>query len=235
MKTIITTIIILVSITLIVACTSQSQDITEVVVLHDITDEHLSQPNVDEIFALFTLENKWNGCIFRFANLTKVSINQEIAVKLEARNEWLSNELDRDKEIKNFKNKILEIIANTEKNAVGEDNSSVYIPIARELNRLHESNANKKILLIYSDLMENTTEMSLYKKEKLNLLKTNPDSVSKYFETQMSLKNLNGITIYIIFQPSDIEEDQQFKIVSGFYKNLFKSKGAEVQITANIN
>jgi len=235
MKTIITTIIILVSITLIVACTSQSQGITEVVVLHDITDKHFSQPNVDEIFSLFNLEDKWNGCIFRFANLTKVSINQEVAVKLEARNEWLSNELDRDKEIKNFKNKFSEIITSNEKNTVGEENSSVYIPIARELNRLHESNANKKILLIYSDLMENTTEMSFYKKEKLNLLKTNPESVSKYFETQMSLKNLNGITIYMIFQPNDIKEDQQFKIVSEFYKNLLKRKGAEVQISANIN
>lgn len=235
MKTMITTIIILMSITLIVACTSPNQDITEVVVIHDITDEHLSQPNVDEIFSLYSFENKWNGGIFYFTNLTNVSYNQTAVVKLEARNEWLSNELDRDKEVREFKNKISEVITGNKKSPASEENSSVYIPIARELNRLRVSTANKKSLLIYSDLMENTTELSFYKKKKLDLLKTDPESVSKYFETQMPLKNLKGIIIHIVFQPNGVEEDRRFKIVSGFYKNLLESKGANVQITANIN
>jgi hypothetical protein len=83
--------------------------------------------------------------------------------------------------------------------------------------------------------MENTSEMSFYDRQKQELLKTNPDAISKYFEAQLPLQNLQGIKIYIVFQPNGIEEDERFKIVSGFYKKLFEAKGAVVEITANIN
>jgi len=235
MKTIITAIIIVTAITLIVAWTSQSPATTEISAFRDITDKHLAQPDANEIFSLYNLENKWNGAIFHFTDVTNVSYNQEKSAKLEARNEWLSNELDRNKEIAKFKNEVSGIIAYYKKVTIGKDNSSVYVPIARELNRLHESKADKKILLLYSDLMENTSEMSFYDKRNLKLLKTNPVAISKYFEAQIPLQCLQGINIYIIFQPNGIEEDGQFKIVSEFYKKMFEAKGAVVQIVANLN
>jgi hypothetical protein len=218
-----------------IACTSQNLVISEVVVLRDITDKQLAQPNVDEILSLFNLENKWNGGIFRFTDLTNVSYNQTVEIKLQARNEWLSNELDRDKEIKQFKNNISETISNSEKEAVGKDNSSVYFPIAKELNRLSQSTSTKKVLLVYSDLMENTAEMSFYDNQNYSLLKTNPGSIRKYFDSQFRLNNLSEIKIYLVYQPLNIGEDEIYKVVSGFYKNLFESKGAEVEITAGIN
>lgn len=235
MKTIITAIIILTAITLVVAYTSQSPVITEVVVLRDITDKHLAQPDTDEILSLYNMESKWNGGIFRFTDLSDVSYNSAIVAKLESRNEWLSNELDRDKEIKNFKNKVLEIITNNEKDSIGKKSSSIYLPIARELNRLSTGKTQKRVLLIYSDLMENTSEMSFYDNRKLSLLKTNPDSIGRYFDSQLSLQKLNGIKIFLVYKPSDEKADEEYKIVSGFYKNLFENKGAEVEITANIN
>jgi len=235
MKTIITAIIILTAVTLIAAWTIQSPVVTEVVVLRDITDKHLAQPDADKILSLYNLENKWNGAVFHFTDLTNVSYNQETVAKLEARNEWLSNELDRDKEIKNFKNNISEIITNYEKEDIGKDNSAVYEPIAHELNSLSQSSFQNKTMLIYSDLMENTNEMSFYDSRKLCLLKSNPELISKYFETIVPLQNLKGIKIYILFQPDGIAQDEQFRIVSGFYKKLFEAKGANVQISANIN
>ena len=235
MKTIITVITILTAITLIASCTSQSPVITEIVVLSDITDKHLAQPGADEILSLYNLENKWNGRLFYFTNLTNVSYNQVTVAKLEARNEWLSNELDRDKEIKNFKNKVSEIITNAEKDSIGKKNSSIYLPIAQKLNMMSNGKMQKRILLIYSDLMENTSEMSFYDKRKLSLLKTNTDSIGRYFEAQLSLQKLDGIKIFLIYKPINMEGDEEYKIVSGFYKNLFESKGATVEITANIN
>ncbi|RPH33015.1 MAG: hypothetical protein EHM93_06795 [Bacteroidales bacterium] len=235
MKRIITAIVVVTAIALLVACTSQSPEVTEIVVLRDITDNHLVQPNADEILTLFNPKSKWNGRVFHFTDLTNVSYNQAMEVKLEAQNEWLSNELDRDKEIKGFENRLTEILGKNERETIGKDNSSVYFPIAKELNRLVQSSSAKKILLIYSDLMENTREMSFYDRGKFSLLKTNPNDVKIYFDSQVELKNLSGITIYIIFQPKGIKEDEQFKGVSGFYKNLLESKGAEVEIAASIS
>jgi len=235
MKTIITAIIILTAVTLIAAWTIQSPVVTEVVVLRDITDKHLAQPDADKILSLYNLENKWNGAVFHFTDLTNVSYNQETVAKLEARNEWLSNELDRDKEIKSFKNNISEIITTYEKENIGKDNSAVYAPIAQELNRLSQTSFQNKTMLIYSDLMENTNEMSFYDSRKLCLLKANPDLISKYFDTIVPLQNLKGIKIYILFQPDGIAQDEQFRIVSELYKKLFEAKGATVQVSANLN
>ena len=83
--------------------------------------------------------------------------------------------------------------------------------------------------------MENTKEMSFYEKKKLDLLKTKPESVRKYFESQVPLGDLTGIKIYILFQANGIKENEQFKIVSGFYKSLLESKNAQVEIAVNVN
>jgi hypothetical protein len=234
MKRIIIALAVVAVIFLIADCTSQSPVITEVSVLRDITDRHLVQPDADGILSLFSLQSRWNGGVLHFSDLTDVSFNQAKEVRLEARNEWLSNEIDRDKEIKGFKSSIAEIITSNGKKSTGKDNSSVYFPIAKELNRLNQSSSTRKVLLIYSDLMENTDEMSFYDERKFNLLKADPDSVKGYFDSQVELKTLNGIRIYIIFQPNGIEEDNQFKAVSGFYKKLLEGKGAEVEISASI-
>jgi hypothetical protein len=83
--------------------------------------------------------------------------------------------------------------------------------------------------------MENTDKMSFYNKSVLNSIKKEPDKIKQYFESQIKLNKLNGIKIYIIYQPRNTEEDNAFSIVSGFYKQLFESKGADVEITANLN
>lgn len=233
MKRIIIVLAIVAVISLIMACASQSSQITEVVVLSDITDRHLTQPKAEEILTLFNPQSKWDGRVFLLGDLTDVSYNQVKEVRLEAQNEWLSNELDRGKEIKQFNNSVSEIISNDGMSAEGKGNSSVYFPIAKELNRLSQSSSTNKVLLIYSDLMENTREMSFYDERKFNLLKANPDPVKKYFDAQVELRSLAGIKVYIIFQPSGVKEDEQFRVVSGFYKKLLEDKGATVEITAS--
>jgi len=236
MKTYISIAIIAVIIVLIVSCSSQHNLETEVVLVRDITDRFLSQPKSNEITSLFGLDNdQWEGVKFRFVDITDVSYNQISEASIKPENQWLSNEFDRRKKIKNFYAEVSQILNSSEKQAVGKENSSVYFPIAKELNRLSQSNSTKKTLLVYSDLMENTAEMSFYDNANFNLLKTNPDSIKKYFDSQIELKNLNVINIYIIFQPNGIVEDEQFKVVSAFYKNMFESKGAKVEITASID
>jgi hypothetical protein len=235
MKTIIPVIIIII-LAIIFACNPGNLSETEVVVIRDITDIQLSQPKSEDITKLIDLDNsKWNGANFRYVDITDVSYNRTYQASIKSENQWMGNEFDRQKKVKGFSADISEILNEVEKVTIGKDNSSIYIPVARELNKLSQGSSQKKILLLYSDLMENTDELSLYDNNKLNLLKINPDSIQKYFEAQIPLQRLDGIKIYLIFQPSNTEEDRQYKIVSGFYKELFESKGATVEITANIN
>ena len=234
MKTFISILISIAIITLIVACNSEEESTTEVVILHDITDTHIAQPDTQEILSLFHIQNKWNGGVFYFTDLTDVSYNQTKQAKLEPRNEWISNEFDREKEIKKFKEEIAEIIKNETMGNTEKTNSAIYLPIARELNKLKNSKAQRRILVVYSDLMENTETLTFYKKDDFEQLKINPKQIKEAFEKQATLDSLNGIEVYFIYQPAENNSDQKFQILSGFYKKLLEDKGAKVIISANL-
>ena len=215
--------------------TGNKTTVTEISILRDITETHLAQPLPEEIMSLFDLNiHKWNGGIFRFANISDVSYTNTKYAAVTSANEWLSNQYDREKEIKVFRDKVEEIIADAKNDSIGKPHSSVYIPIADELNRLNKSHSQRRVLLIYSDLMENETTLSFYNGRVLELLKSNPDSAIKVFNKLSSLGNLSGIEVHIIYQPTNTETDRIFQIVSEFYRKYLESKGAKVEISANL-
>src|SRR5665213_101142 len=135
---------------------SNSNQSTEVSVLRDVTELHLSQPVANKIIPLYGLDTqKWNGGDFHFANISDVSYNQTKEAHIGTANQWLSNEYDRTKTVKQFYSSITQILNDSQKDTVGKYHSSIYIPLANELNRLSQSTAKRRILLVYSDLMEN--------------------------------------------------------------------------------
>ena len=215
---------------------SNGNSITEISVLRDVTEKHLSQPKANEIIPLYNFTNqKWNGGIFHFANISNVSFTPSKETSIGTANQWLSNEYDRTKEVKRFGTDISKIINDSENDSVGRKNSSVYLPIANELNRLSKSKSSRRILLVYSDLMENDLNYSFYNDATLNQLNSNYTLATKKFYEIMSLQNLNGIEVYLLYEPRDAESDWKYKIVSDFYRKLLESKGANVTISANLN
>lgn len=235
MKTTITILTSIAMITFIVGCNSQEPSTTAVVTLHDITDIHIAQPDTQEILSLFDLQNKWNGGTFQSIDLTDVSYNQIKQAKLEPRNKWFTNEFDREKEIKKFTDEVVKIIINHTKFKTEKANSAIYFPIATELNKLKNIKAQRRILIVYSNLMENTANLSFYQKDGFEKLKTNPEQIREIFEKQETLETLNGIEVYFIYQPTENQSDQRFQIISRFYKKLLEDKGAKVTISANLN
>ncbi|HRH03430.1 MAG TPA: hypothetical protein PLN13_09205 [Bacteroidia bacterium] len=236
MNTILKTTGILLLIILLVGCVSERNTTTELVIARDVTDSIIEQPKPEEIFNLFGLtENPLNGAIFKFQNLSDVSYNQRSQVKIEPQNKWLSNEMERQGEIKKFKIAIESKLSEIPSDSVEKENSSIYLPIVRELNQLSQSKSDRKILVVYSDLMENTPEFSFYRKEDFELVKNQPYSLQKRFEKELLISPLSGVEIYFIYQPKDLKSDARFLIISEFYKKLLESKGAKVTISANLN
>ena len=173
--------------------------------------------------------------IFKFQNLSDVSYNQRSQVRIEPQSKWLSNEMERQGEIKKFKIAIESKLEQIPSNTIEKENSSIYLPIVRELNQLSQSKSDRRILVVYSDLMENTPEFSFYRKGDFELVKNQPDSLQKRFEKELLISPLGGIEIYFIYQPKDIKSDGRFQLISEFYRNLLESKGAKVTISANLN
>ena len=81
--------------------------------------------------------------------------------------------------------------------------------------------------------MENTDLVSFYHSKTFKFLQSNPGAMKKLFE-QQPLNSLTGIEVNLLFQPKDTAQDEQFKVVSGFYRKLLEDKGAQVTIGANL-
>jgi hypothetical protein len=221
----------------IVVFSHKAPSVTNVIVLRDITDKDILQPSARDVLVLYNLtgENKWNGAIFRFSNLTDVSLNASSEFELQAENQWLSNELTRAKEIKQFQSEVSGNISDAANDPVGKSHSSLYLPMVNALIDLSRSPAQKRILLIYSDLMENDPGLSFYNEKTFSLLQSNPKSINAVLSNWESVPNLSGITIYFLFQPVDVVQDTQYRTVSQFYKNLLEEKGATVFIESNLS
>ena len=220
---------------ILLACAPKTPKTTEIVVLQDITDTYLTRPNSEELFSLFNFEDKWSGADLKLTDITDVSYNTTTEVKLFAVNEWLSNELDRDKEIEKFKSDVKAVITQYGNDKAGKSHSSIYLPLARALNQLSDNKNQRKVLIVYSDLMENTNDLSFYRAKDLNQLKTQPEQIQEQFEKLLPLKSLSGIEVYFINQPMGDKSDQDFETISKFYRTLLEAKGAKVNVSANIN
>ena len=219
---------------LLISCKKQQPLENYVSVLHDVTDSLLAQPEVNEIMAALQLNEveKWNGITFRYSKLNEVTYNKQSEVRLNSTSKWLSNELDRKKEVELFKIKIRESITN-EGMPLGRNYSSIYLSMNNELKFLSQKKGNRT-LIIYSDLMENSMSISFYDPEILERMTNQPDLIKERLIGTNKLPNLDGISIYIIYEPENIHKDQTFRIVSNFYKEMLQEQGAAVYISANL-
>jgi hypothetical protein len=235
MKTlrIISIIVILLSIA---SCTMNRPLTKEVMVLDDVTDQKRAQPMQAEILSLFSFDGmqKWNGNIFRYAEVSDISLNATKIISLPKEINWFSNELEREQAVRDFQKQVSDALKKDAPDSSGKSYSSVYLSLAHALTELAGSKSDSKVLLLYSDLMENSFELSFYQDPKLLLLKNNPDSIKRKLEELAPLPLLQGIEVHLIYQPVSITADWKYRIVSGFYKKVLESKGAKVFIEANL-
>ncbi|MBK9638729.1 MAG: hypothetical protein IPO63_13295 [Bacteroidetes bacterium] len=200
-------------------------------IMNDVTEKHSTLLEPQSLIQQFKIkENKFEGYTFRLINLSDVSLNPVLQYSIEASPMILSNEIKRDSEIKQFEDSILLNLSNSQSDTSGRSHSSVYSPIAKELTILSMIEADTKILVVNSDLMENTPKFSLYNKNTY----FNSAEVKRIFNESYPLPNLKGIEVYLIYQPNSPNTDNTYKLISQVYKELLTEKGgAEVYTLAN--
>lgn len=209
-------------------------DDVELVILYDRTDTLEAVPDAKRIKEYFNLkEDKWKGVHCSFLPITNIRLNKEVRIDLEVESKWLSNELERNTKIKEFYAGIDAAITQMENIPIGTAQSAIYTPLARRLNALRDADAMNVEMYVFSDLMEHTGEVSFYDPRTLKLMQSNPDQVMSQLESLCPLKSLSGITVHLFFLPKDTIEDEQFEIVSKFYKTMLGNHNADVLINEN--
>jgi hypothetical protein len=221
----------------------ESESYMNISVIRDVTDPHVLQPDANPVLGLFNLsENRSARVNFRYREISdKVLVP---VVDLHLPDESVTNRqnrknepLFRERAILNFYETIRKTLnADTDTSSSLKDHSECFKAISSELNLLVQSNSKNRFLLVFSNLYENSSILSVYDKTNNRLLAQNPRKIADQFEkTHLLPESLKGIKVFFLFQPVTREEDQKYLELVSVYRSLLESRGATVRVQANNN
>ena len=209
-----------------------SQDISIVL---DLTSANFSHISLND-FKKKSIISKdvSNSEAVRIQGITEFGFNEVKSFMLDSvSSALLSNDYERKHEIKKYYSNIDSELLELSKNKKERVGSVIFKIISEELNILSKSKADKRMLVINTDLMEKSF-IDFYDQEIFNELVNQPKHIQNLLIEKYPLNKLNGIEIYILYKPIDKMDSERFEIVSDFYKMLLESYGANVFIGSNL-
>lgn len=207
---------------------------TAVVLLVDVTDPQFTVVDASSIKKYYGIvDDNSQGGMFRGKILSDVRYNAIYECKIEPKSFLLSNPGERKKDVAKFLSDVDSYIEIIKGYPVGKPQSNLFSVIAEEANWLARQNVSSKHIFCYSNLFEHSQLFDLYSKQALAQLDSSSEEIQYVFEQSIAFEHLHGITMHIIFQAQDFEEDKKFAPMAGIYKTIFEKNGAEVIITGN--
>ena len=175
------------------ACNEEKASTTIITFLLDITDdkfytEHFNSVNANSILKLMNLNKEqggFSGGEVRVSLINDVSDSKTRKTSIATAEGGLlgQNPLIRRDEVVRFHSELLEIFKHTFENSTwGTNESKIYQKTVRELIKLKQAEGDRKILIIYSDMLENSNLFSFYSqnwKREIEKMTNNPEESLK--------------------------------------------------------
>jgi hypothetical protein len=207
---------------------------TAITILIDRTDPLQAYPEADDISDCLGLkQDPWQGIQMTVTSISDKDVNDTRIVTLEKEDRWTGSITVRKARIARFTKELRAALIQA-KSQVSLDHSIIYRSIAKYLNALAATNAAKKHLLVYSDLMENDV-LNFYAPKTFSLLQTKPDNVRRGLENIAPIQDSKGVDVWLLYEPVTYEANHTYRIAAGFYKQLLESKGAIAHIEKSFN
>lgn len=199
----------------------------EVVCVIDGTDTSIHKPTFSEIKPFLNLKNNNNGMAFKAKVIQDIDFGSSFEKSLlpkEIKDETAEERFLRKKKfLKDAEAGYTKISSQ----ATEKQHSIIYRVIAIELKKLSLSAAIDKIMLVTSDLMENSDVLNFYKSHDRYLLLKDPYEVKRKLLNQIELKDLKGVKVYFLFQPKDFYENETYKAILEIYERMITKAGGE--------
>ncbi len=207
----------------------------EISIVLDLTSANFSHISLNDFKKKSIIsKNVNNSEAVRIQGITEFGFNEVKSFMLDSvSSALLSNDYERKHEIKKYNSNIDSVLLELSKNKKERVGSVIFKIISEELNILSKSKADKRMLVINTDLMEKSF-IDFYDQEIFNELVNQPKHIQNLLIEKYPLNKLNGIEIYILYKPIDKMDSERFEIVSDFYKLFLESYGAHVSIGSNL-
>ena len=228
------------------SCKEEKVTTTQVCVLIDVSDvrfknENYVTENVPKLLTLMNLDKQssgFSGGEIKLSMINEISDSKSKTIKIKPGVTGLmgENPLNRRDEVEKFKkeleNNFSKILADVN---WGTDASKIYQKITRELIKMKNSAADKKYLIIYSDMLENSNLFSFYgvnwKSNIEKMMEEPAATLEQLAKNGPALPDLSEFTIYII-NTRTAENDEKINLSEQFWTSIFENQGATVSFNS---
>lgn len=211
----------------------------------DRTDPLTVLPEAESILGIYGFaDDKDKAASFRITAITDRLLNPQIEYNIPTGAISKKNDLHddphyREKVVLGFYEAVRKAISNvstTKLSGPSLNNSECFNTIAKEIREISKSSADKKYLLVFSDIQEKSKIFDCYTEESKRMLNGNKNQIVALFDkTHLLPDTLKGLTVFFIYQPKNRQDDQQYFKMTDVYKQLLESRGAVVTIQATNN
>jgi len=149
------------------------------------------------------------------------SMSKTVKVK-EGKPEFESNRYIRNKELTAFKTKLVSKMTEINENYTKKDlkSSHIFTPICKGVKKLSKSEADRKVVLIYSDMLENS-ELANFHSGKIKY-----ESLKSNFDKACGIEDMADYEVYIV-HPVDKNNDTKIRKAEELWGKYLQDKGLD--------
>jgi len=205
------------------------------IILFDVTNPNqqnktvFSEQDIQKITTQIEAD-KWSKHQFKIRYIGDVLYTESLVKNLASAKPTTSNIYLRNTLIKNYIKDIQQDIQEAQNLPFDKNHSLVFETITHELQLLQKSLAERKTLIVTSDLMENSTWLSLYEAGNYHSLIHETEQIFELYKERFTPMDLSGIEVYFTYQANNYQEGKTYEKLGYIYKKLLEENGAKVHI-----
>ncbi len=230
------------------SCQHETPQTTAICVLIDVSDarfknENYIGDNLPKIIKLMKLNKEtggYSGGQVKLSLINEVSDSKSRSVNIEMAETGMmgENPLNRMDEVKRFYADLENEMSNVlEKADWGTNASKIYQKVTRECIKMNRIEADRKYMVIYSDMLENSELFSFYGKNwksHIEKMMAEPErTLVKLSRSGPALPDLSEFEIFIVATRTS-GNDEQINLSEQFWTTLFEYQGASVTFSSNL-
>ncbi|WP_346862875.1 hypothetical protein [uncultured Draconibacterium sp.] len=234
--------------TLLLSCKTETPQNTAISVLIDVTDERFKDENfiaenLPKFLTLMKLDKEtggFSGGEIKLSLINEVSDSRSKSIKIEVGETGMmgENPLNRKDQVERFYNDLNQAFVSLLESADwGTDASKIYQKVTRECIKMNRTVADRKYLIIYSDMLENSSLFSFYGtnwKNQIEKMTTEPEkTLGQLAKNGPALPDLSAFEIYIIATRTS-GNDEKINLSEQFWTSLFEYQGATVTFSSGL-
>lgn len=216
---------------LVLACNEPVPLKTDLYVYLDYTEGQQYDFDKEEVEKYLSLmeaksEHSRNAGSIKIFPLYNLSSSKSVTVKLkEGKSKFEGNRYLRQKELKEFTTKVLDKIGKMNETYGGDEleASHIFNPLNNGFKKLLKSNADRKVVLIYSDMLENSKVANFHSNS------ANEKTLLANFEEVGGVDDLSEVELYIVY-PIDQKNDAKIRKRLSVWEQYFVQHGIDSEL-----